>query len=122
MSQTKSDELPLVFSYTRAQAIADGVLVDTTADASKVGIKYPVALTAGVHAKLFVGKGSENPACYRARLLDVLGLFAFKARVTKGDELHYQVRVGRELLRLWAKVGPGDTPDPVITIMLEGED
>jgi hypothetical protein len=36
---------PVIFSYTRAQAIADGALVDVTATAQEAGFKWPVAVT-----------------------------------------------------------------------------
>src|SRR6185437_8267129 len=35
----------VIYSYTRAQAIADGVLVDVSETAKEAGFKYPVALT-----------------------------------------------------------------------------
>ena len=38
----------LIHSYTRQQAIEDGVLVDVTATAREAGFRYPVALTATV--------------------------------------------------------------------------
>ena len=44
-----ADEDPVfgdvIFSYTRKQAIEDGVLVDITEMAKEAGIKYPVAIT-----------------------------------------------------------------------------
>jgi hypothetical protein len=39
------EEADLIHRYTRAQAIADGVLIDVSAVARKAGITYPVALT-----------------------------------------------------------------------------
>lgn len=41
---------PLIFSYTRAQALADGVLVDVTVAAKEAGFVIPVAVTATVWA------------------------------------------------------------------------
>lgn len=38
----------LIFSYSRKQAIANGVLVDVTKLAKEAGIKYPTAITAAV--------------------------------------------------------------------------
>jgi type I site-specific restriction endonuclease len=38
----------VIFYYTRAQAIKDGVLVDVSKLASEAGFKYPVAVTQGV--------------------------------------------------------------------------
>src|ERR1039457_2692179 len=39
---------PVIYSYTRAQAVADGVQVDATKTAQEAGIKFPVFLTRGV--------------------------------------------------------------------------
>lgn len=39
------DDWPIIFSYTRAQAIADGVLIDVTARAAEVGFKVPTVVT-----------------------------------------------------------------------------
>lgn len=36
-----------IFSYSRKQAIADGVLVDVSEMAREAGFKYPVAVTPG---------------------------------------------------------------------------
>ena len=46
----KKDDV-VIFSYTRAQAIADGVLIDATELAKEAGFRIPVAVTAGVWAE-----------------------------------------------------------------------
>ncbi len=43
-------DAPVIFSYTRAQAIEDGVLVDLTAWAKETGFRIPVACTSSVSA------------------------------------------------------------------------
>ena len=45
----------VVHRYTRAQAIADGVLVDVTANARCCGFKLPVAMTATLFADVLAG-------------------------------------------------------------------
>ena len=50
----KQDDV-LIFSYTRAQAIADGVLVDVSELAKQAGFRFPVAVTAGVWAECVAG-------------------------------------------------------------------
>jgi len=42
------DESDLIHRYSRADAIADGVLVDVSTVAREAGIKFPVALTRAV--------------------------------------------------------------------------
>jgi len=58
----------------------------------------------------------------RGRLWDVLSMFRFAARVTTGDTLRYRLTVSRRIVILKAIIGPGDTTDPVVTILLPEED
>jgi hypothetical protein len=41
------DNTDLIYRYSRADAIRDGVLIDMSAAAREAGIRYPVALTRG---------------------------------------------------------------------------
>jgi hypothetical protein len=45
------EEADLIHAYTRAEAIADGVLVDVSAVAREAGIRWPVALAAAARAR-----------------------------------------------------------------------
>ena len=36
----------LAFTYSRARAIEDGVLIDVSETARRIGLKYPTAITA----------------------------------------------------------------------------
>lgn len=47
-------EADIIYSYSRAQAIEDRVLVDVTSTAMEAGIKHPVAVTNQVWAELIV--------------------------------------------------------------------
>ena len=47
----------VVYAYTRAQAIADGVQVDASAMASEVGIYCPVYITSTIYATCVVDGG-----------------------------------------------------------------
>jgi hypothetical protein len=40
---------PVVYAYTRAQAVADGVQIEVTKTAQEAGIRYPVFLTRAVY-------------------------------------------------------------------------
>ena len=46
--QSGSEFGPVIYSYTRAQAIADGVQVEVTETAKEAGITFPVFLTRAV--------------------------------------------------------------------------
>ena len=49
-------DCPIIFTYTREQAINDGVLVDVTQTAKKSGFRVPVALTSEVYNGYVVPK------------------------------------------------------------------
>jgi hypothetical protein len=69
-----------IFTYSRAQAIRDGVLIDVSATAREAGIRYPVALTRAVwdaHVAVAPGVIGQDEA---GRLWDVLWMFARSAR------------------------------------------
>jgi hypothetical protein len=115
---------PVIFSYSRAQALEDGVLADVSELAREAGFKYPTAITVAVHGELMnFREGTEQS--YTGRLWDVLMVMRFTR--ADGDRVHFKVNMrqpdGRtRTVDLWALCGPGDTPEPVLTIMLEGED
>lgn len=108
----------LIYSYSRAQAIEDGVLVDVSERAKRAGIRYPTACTHGVWA--LIGTMPEScTAEESARLAAMLAALLAAIRQARGtDRVHFEA-LGE---RLYAMCGPGDTAAPVITILLEGED
>ena len=120
----------LIYAYSRAEALADGTLVDVTADAKEAGFRWPVAVSSALWAEIeAIPPKCANWQSTSGRLWDVLSTAAFHAKLTPGDECHWTMLMdrnenGRRIKRLpvWSKIGPGDTPAPVITIMLEGED
>ena len=113
----------LICCYTRAEALADGVLVDVSERAKRAGMKYPTACTAGVWALIDCLPENDTDMLAGivadARLAEVLRAMLAAIRRARGTD-----RVTFEALgaALWAQCGPGDTAAPVITIMLEGED
>lgn len=137
----------VISSYSRAQAIEDGVLVDLTDPqftfrpnlqiVKEAGIKFPVAMTAEAFAKTITEKDGPLPPCQdlSGRLWDVLYMFKLAARAG-GTEIRFRVsvinwvyvkgqrvnRTKRETVVLKAICGPGDNAEPVITIMLPHED
>ena len=109
--------------YTRAQALADGVLVDVSARARCHGIKYPTACTHGVWALIDCLPESTTDTLAGivrdVRLDEVLRVLLAAIRAARStDRVTFRV-LGAAL---WAQCGPGDTAAPVITIMREGED
>ena len=124
------DNAPVIFSYTRARAIEDGVLVDLTEWAAETGFTIPVACTAAVwHGCIAPPEGTrELGQSERGRAHDVLWMLYNAIRTSPaGDQLHFDViflqRPGRhETVRFKAVCGPGDTAEPVLTVMLPNED
>ena len=125
-----------ISTYTRAQAIEDGQLIDVSETAHEAGFTLPVAMTTTVWAECITWTEDDNAKqTYQdesGRLWDVLFMAFHGIRTSKasGDQLLYQLyRIQRdgysteaELVTLKLIIGPGDTPEPVITILLPNED
>ena len=113
----------LIYSYSRAQALADGVLVDVSERARCHGIKYPTACTHGVWALIDCLPESDTDTL-AGIVRDVRAEEVLRVMLAATRQVHGTDRVAFEALgaALWAQCGPGDTDAPVITIMREGED
>lgn len=119
-----------IYSYTRAQAIDDGELVDLTAWAKETGFTIPVACTRGVWASCIEWlDGWGHCQDERGRAHDVLFLLfcAIKAKPGAGDRIDFTLNVrGRDgrlrLQSLYSLCHGGDNAEPVCTIMLPDED
>ena len=124
------EDWKVISAYSRAQAIADGVLVDATVLAKETGFRFPVAVTAGVWSKcITVPEGVEGQD-ERGRLWDLLTMLRHAFPNSVDDRVDFGLHVRNEyaefvsmpLERLYALCGPGDDAEPVITVMLKGED
>jgi hypothetical protein len=120
-----------IFTYTRAQAIADGVLIDVSKLAREAGFRYPVALTAGVWAECVAVPEGVTGQDETGRLWDILTMLRFAIARQKGDaqRIDFALHVRNDnregdppLVSLYALCGPGDNGEPVITVLLPGED
>ena len=126
----------VIYSYTRAQAIEDGVLVDVSKTAREAGFQVPVALTRAVWSDcvewptaLNESRGYQDES---GRLWDVLWMAFMGIKTAKrgGRELRYSLfrveRDGTAILprevTLKLHSGPGDNGEHVITIMQPEED
>ncbi len=104
-----------ISSYSRAQAIEDGVLIDVSDTKAADLFKHPVAITTALHAAISRGAGSD-PETYNARLFDVIHMMTLKGRASAESDLFFRVKVGVCNLDLWGNCGPGDDMEPVITV------
>jgi hypothetical protein len=134
-------EADLISTYTRAEALADGVLVELDpAMCREAGILFPVAMTAAVHADVVAVHETAAKACQdvAGRTWDVLWMLRNAIRRSDdGSEIRFtmyatvhtksQYRRSRSPIAaseivLKAVCGPGDNGEPVITIMWPSED
>jgi hypothetical protein len=119
---------PVISAFTRAQALADGVLVDVSEMAREAGLKHPTAMTSAVWAGYVAVPEGVEAQDQHGRLWDILMMLSFTIqRGAKGSELLYEVLVrndnrGPRPVKLKAICGPGDSAEPVLTIMLPEED
>ena len=125
-----TNDWPVISTYSRAEALEDGVLVDVTPTAHEAGFRYPVAITQALHAALEPGEAEQALGqSYDGRLWDVLWMAWLAARRTKGDRFTFQVILAEASAdaadglahpetALVAVCGPGDHGEPVITIGL----
>jgi len=119
----------VISRYSRKQAIEDGVLIDVTQMAKELGIVIPTAITQNLWSSwVEVPEGLEGLQDEKGRLWDVLYMFSIAARraITE-SRLTYSVLFQTKerkmkTVHLDAVCGPGDQGEPVITIMLPGDD
>lgn len=119
----------IIHCYTRAEAIADGVLVDVSELAGEAGFRIPVALTRAVWEKCVEVSEEAIDQDETGRLWDVLVclLFSIRRAQVSGSMMRFHVTVRKsphliEDINLIAVCGPGDSEHPVITILLPEED
>lgn len=132
-----------IYSYTREQAIADGVLIDVSTVAREAGIVWPVAMTSAAWSdcvawteqtearKGYTGQSESG------RLWDVVWMLSLAVRgaLRRGldaskQPLFYSLlrtpTAGRGVMprkvQLKFIVGPDDEGRPCVTVMLPSED
>ena len=127
---SRDEDWNVVFEYSRAQAIADGVLVDVTEQAKATGFRLHTVVTATIfHGYVEPPAGLEGEGqSVAGRLHDVLTLALFAARrAVNTDRVTFKVDFlmapGRkETIDVIAHIGPGDNYEPCLTIMLPEDD
>ena len=126
------ENAPVIYRYTRAQAIEDGVLVDLTDWARETGFKIPVACTATVWNGYIVPSAATSKLgqSERGRAHDLLWMLYVNIHRRKSagqDQLLFKVIFlmapeKQETVTLKAMCVPGDNGEPVLTVMLREED
>lgn len=122
-------DAPIVSAYTRADALADGVLVDVSEMAREAGIVHPTAITHALFELLQpTDEARGEGQSFAGRLWDVLSLGRIAMKRTTGDTARWSLWIAlgkgrRKRQDVWARcTGEGHNGAPVITIMLDGED
>jgi hypothetical protein len=122
---------PVIYSYTRAQAVADGVQVEVTKTAQEAGIKFPMFLTRAVFDAYVAVPPNVTGQDEAGRLWDVVWMTRFAIMRSRGhtDRLPVALYVRNDnrvakLVKLIATCGPLDIDDPApaITVMMPDED
>ena len=127
---------PVIFAYTRAQAIGDGILVDVSETAREAGFRIPVAITRTVWDRIIaLPEGYRGFQDESGRLWDVLWMARHYAlRVSNSDRVRMCVLVRdirkdlRDSHRPPRKhfpivvIGSGDAGEPVVTVMFPEDD
>ena len=121
----------VIYSYTRAHAVADGFQIEVTKTAQEAGIRFPVFLTRAVYDAYVTVPPDVAGQDEAGRLWDILTMTRFAILRSRSgcDRLPVALYVRNDnrrprLVRLTATCGPLDIddPQPAITVMLMDED
>ena len=121
----------VIYAYTRAQAVADGVQVDVTKTAQEAGITFPMFLTRAVWEAYVAVPPDVTGQDEAGRLWDVVWMTRFGIiRSTPGrDRIPVALYVRNDnraakLVKLIATCSALDIddPQPAITVMMPDED
>jgi len=125
------NDFDIIHSYTRAEALNDGLLIDVSKLATEAGFVIPVAVTRALYYQYLTPDDNFNliGQSVDGRTWDMLFLLRLQILQSKSDEqttffkviFLTQPRVSQKI-RLKAVIDGGDDGNPVVTIMLENED
>jgi hypothetical protein len=114
---------PVISSYSRAEAIADGVLINLSQfQVIRTYWTHRFACTAAVWAAI------EETTKSGSDLDGILHDISWMAKTTisqghRGENtVNFRVTIGNHALDLKLHCGPGDHAEPVLTLMLAYED
>jgi len=136
-----SNDWEVIYAYSRAQAISDGVLVDMDAgDFGKgetgkqlresLGIRLPIAMTSTLFGEIECNEEDTKVGqSLLGRFWDILSVFRYAALRNKSEsQITFPLAVFRadkgktENVNVKAVIGAGDDGSPALTFMLPEED
>jgi hypothetical protein len=121
----------IIYTYTRAQAVADGYQVEVTKTAQEAGIHFPVFLTRTVFDAYVAVPPNVTGQDEAGRLWDVVWMLRFAIRKAEQGQsrLPFALYVRNDsnrptLVKLVAICSALDIddPQPTITVMMPDED
>lgn len=121
----------VLYSYTRAQAVADGVQMEVTSVALEAGIRFPAFLNRTVFDSYVAVPPGVSGQDEAGRLWDIVWMlrFAIGKAAPGQSRLPFALYVKNgnrapRLVKLIAMCGALDAndPQPAITVMMPGED
>lgn len=118
--------MEIIFQYTRADAIRDGILIDVTDAAKESGFVIPVAVTEAIWNTYIIPseQAIEEGQSETGRLHDLLWMLyvAIHSGGSDGSKIRFPVIFDTDIVVLKALCHGGDQGEPVITVMLPHED
>ena len=125
-------DFEVVHSYSRKQAIEDGYLIDVSKLAGEAGFVFPVAVSCAVWENWVCPTDylHDSGQSLEGRLWDLLIQLRFAIQRQKGSAssrvdfecLFLTDEDKHEVVPFYSVCGPGDAGEPVVTVMLPGED
>jgi len=121
---------PVIYAYTRSQAVADGVQVEVTKTAQEAGIRFPVFLTRAVFDTYVAVPEGVTGQDEAGRLWDVVWMLRFGIiRARPGVQripVAFYVRNDNRTPRLVKLIATCsaldmDDPQPALTLMMPDE-
>lgn len=115
---------PAIYTYSRRQAIDDGILIDTTKEANAAGFRIPVVLTCAVFNTFTVHKPAsyiideEETSIMIKLLFKQLYREVIKGSNANEDTIYFTFND----VDLYSVINGGDYGEPVMTVMLTTED
>ena len=122
---------PVLYTYSRSQAVANGLQVEVSKVAEEAGIRFPVFLTRAVYDSYVSVPPGVTGQDEAGRLWDIVWMLRFAIRKAQPGQarLPFALYVRNDnkaprLIKLVAMCGALDIddPQPAITILLPDED
>lgn len=113
----------VIYSYTRAQAIADGVLVDLSKiEVTRQHWKHHLACTSTVWAIIEKALQTEGQDVnWIVHDISTMAKLAIR-NAREVEQVFFKVIIAGQTYTFKLHIGPGDAGEPVLTLMLPNED